>query len=132
MFSIGQDIPRAVEGVSLYLDSGWGIAKDYVGSEQIFEKAYQNSKFVTMRDDQKLVGMIRYLTDGFHDTQIIECLVLQSYRHKGIAKAMLNKLKELYPQTAIYIQSTEKFEEAFIKEGFKKHRLVGLSYLKRS
>lgn len=131
MFRIGQDVPKAVEGVSLYLDSGWGTAKDYVGSEQTFEKAYQNSKFVTMRDNQKLVGMIRYFTDGFHDTQIIECLVLQSYRRKGIAKAMLNKLKELYPQTAIYIQSTEKFGEAFLKEGFKKHQLIGLSYLKR-
>lgn len=123
--------PNASDGISLYLDAGWGVARDYDGAQQILNAAYKNSHFITAVDNNKLVGMIRYFTDGFHDTQIIECIVLKSYQNHGVAKAMLNELKELYPNTAIYIQSTENYKEAFIKEGFKKHQLVGLSFLKR-
>ena len=45
-----------------------------------FEKAYQNSFFITAFNQDKLVGMIRYLSDGFHDTQIVECLVLKNFQ----------------------------------------------------
>ena len=123
--------PNVLDGISLYLDAGWGVARDYAGAQKTFDEAYKNSHFVTAVDSDKLVGMIRYLTDGFHDTQIIECIVLKSYQKQGIAKAMLKELKELYPGTAIYIQSTENYKDAFIKEGFKKHQLVGLSFLKK-
>lgn len=123
--------PKGVEGINLYLNAGWGTQADYVGQVKVFEDAYYNSHFVTARKDEKLIGMIRYFTDGFHDTQIIECLVLKDFQKQGVAKNMLNKLKEKYPDSAIYIQSTKVFEEAFLKEGFKKHQLVGLSYFKK-
>ncbi len=131
MYTITEDeIPNARDGIALYLDAGWGTAADYVGAEQVFETAYRNSHFVTAKDGQHLVGMIRYLTDGAHDTQIVECVVLSSHRNQGVAKAMLDKLKERYPTTDIYIQSTEKCQDFFLREGFKKHRLIGLSYSK--
>ena len=123
--------PKAQEGISLYLDAGWGTSEDYVNAIDTFEKAYQNSFFITAFNQDKLVGMIRYLSDGFHDTQIVECLVLKRFQKQGIAKAMLNKLKELHPTSAIYIQTTEAYQEVFLKENFKKHKLVGMSYFKR-
>lgn len=121
--------PEVMEGISLYLDAGWGTSKDYIGAQKIFEEAYKNSHFVTAMDGNKLIGMIRYFTDGYHDTQIIECIVLKSYQRKGIAKGMLNSLKEMYPGSAIYVQSTDNYKDIFIKEGFKKHHLVGLSFI---
>ena len=123
--------PTAQEGIGLYLDAGWGTSTDYVNAVDDFEKAYQNSFFITAFNQDKLVGMIRYLSDGFHDTQIVECLVLKNFQKQGIANAMLNKLKELYPDSTIYIQTTEAFQDVFIKEGFKKHKLIGMSYFKR-
>jgi GNAT superfamily N-acetyltransferase len=124
-------IPDAKSGINLYLDAGWGTAKDYIGAEKIFEQAYQNSHFILAKDGDKLIGMIRYFTDGFHDTQIIECLVLKQYQNQGIAHVMLNKLKEICAGTAIYVQSVEKYQDFFVHEEFKKHHLIGLSYLKK-
>ena len=120
--------PTAIEGIELYLDAKWGNESDYKNAASSFEKAYQNSLFITAREDNKLIGMIRYLTDGFHDTQIIECLVLKEFQRKGIAKKMLQALKEQYPHTDIYVQSPEKFKDAFLKMEFKKHDLIGLSF----
>ena len=123
--------PNVSDGIALYLDAGWGSAKDYAGTQKIYENAYQNSHFITATDKNNLVGMIRYFTDGSHDTQIIECVVLKAYQKQGIAKAMLNELKNMYPNTSIYIETTAPYKNAFLKEGFKEHSLVGLSYIKR-
>lgn len=123
--------PNVLEGINLYLDAGWGVAKDYVGAQKTFEDAYKNSHFITAVDDDKLVGMIRYLTDGYHDTQILECIVLKSHQKQGVAGKMLDRLKERHPQTAIYIQCVDEYKNAFIKQGFKKHHLIGLSFLKK-
>lgn len=123
--------PNVLEGINLYLDAGWGRAEDYSGAQKNFEEAYNNSHFVTAVENNKLVGMIRFLTDGFHDTQILECIVLKSYQNRGIAGKMLDMLKDVYPHTAIYVQSVENYKDAFIKQGFKKHHLIGLSYLKK-
>ncbi|NCB50062.1 MAG: GNAT family N-acetyltransferase [Alphaproteobacteria bacterium] len=123
--------PKALEGINLYLNAGWGKEEDYIHSVDVFEKAYQNSFFITARYQNKLIGMIRFFTDGFHDTQIIECVVLDKFQKKGIGRNMLDKLKNLYPNNAIYIQATEKYQDFFIEEKFKKHALVGLSYVKK-
>ena len=132
-FTIRSDFkPKSMDGINLYLNAGWGVPNDYVNLVQRFENAYKNSFFITAFSGDKLVGMIRYLTDGFHDTQILECLVLKDFQCHGIAKEMLDKLKELYPETAIYLQCTENYHEVFLKEGFKKHKLIGMSYYKRS
>lgn len=121
------ETPKVEDGIALYVDAGWGKAQDYNGLESSFAGAYQHSHFILAKDGQKLVGMIRYLTDGFHDTQIIECVVLKAYQNQGIAEAMLTQLKQMYTGSAIYIQSTESARDFFIQQGFKKHTLVGLS-----
>ena len=123
-------IPKVQDGIALYLDAGWGKSSDYTRLSENFEKAYQNSFFITAFYHEKLVGMTRYLSDGFHDTQILECVVLKEFQKQGIAKTMLNKIKELYPSSAIYVQTTNAYQEVFLKENFQKHHLIGMSYLK--
>lgn len=122
--------PKVIDGINLYLNAGWGEPNDYINLVQVYENAYENSFFITAFFKEKLIGMIRYLSDGFHDTQILECIVLKSYQKQGVCKNMLNKLKELYPQSVIYILSTESHQDIFVQEGFKKHQLVGMSYFK--
>lgn len=116
------------EAIALYLDAGWGTSSDYEGKSAVWEKAFQNSHFITAYDDNHLVGMIRFLTDHAHDTMIVECLVLKKYQNQGVAKQMLDALKEQFAHTAIYIQTTPSSEAFFAQNGFKKHHLLGMSY----
>ena len=126
-------IPQAHEAIALYLDAGWGEQQHYTGRESVFEKAFNASRFITAWDGERLVGMIRFLSDGAHDTQIIECLVLKAYRRQGIATKMLTLLKEDYGQTVLYIQTTPEGEACLMKNGFKKqHRLTGMSFVNRT
>ena len=120
--------PLSDEAITLYLDAGWGTPADYTDAEAVFGKAFDHSHFITARDSQKLVGMIRFLSDEAHDTQVIECVVLKSYQRQGIGSQMLDALVQHYGTTDIYIQSTADAEAFFEKRRFKKHHLIGLSY----
>lgn len=123
--------PEPIDAVKLYLDAGWGSASDYKTSNAVLTEAFKNSHFVTAYDDDRLVGMIRFFTDGAHDTQIIECLVEKSYQNKDIATNMINNLIENYGNTSIYIEATEQSKDFFTKNNFKKHSLIGLSRKKQ-
>lgn len=125
-------IPNVDDGIELYLDAGWGTADDYRKRYNIWAGAYKNSSFITAECDDKVVGIIRYLTDGFHDTKVIECVVLKKYQKMGIASAMMNKLKELYPQSSLYVEAVEQSKDFFSSQGFRKHKLVGMSYCKKT
>lgn len=124
-------IPETLDAVKLYLDAGWGEASDYKSANSVLKTAFQNSHFITAYDGEHLVGMIRFLTDGAHDTQIIECLVEKSYQNKDIATNMISKLIENHGHTSIYVESVEQNKDFFIKNNFKKHSLVGLSRKKQ-
>lgn len=121
-------IPLPVEAVTLYLDAGWGTKDNYVNADLIFGKAFAYSHFITAREGKKLVGMIRFLSDEAHDTQVIECVVLKAYQGRGIGTQMVNALIQYYGATDIYIQTTANTEAFFQKNNFKKHHLIGLSY----
>lgn len=129
MLTIETDkIPAAHDGIALYLDAGWGTPADYEHATETYETAYHHCRFITAWTDDRLIGMIRYWTDTVHDTQIIECVVSSACRGQGVGRALLDRLKALYPTTALYVNATEKCQDFFLHEGFKKHRLIGLSY----
>ena len=35
--------PNVLDGISLYLDAGWGVARDYSGAQKTFDEAYKNT-----------------------------------------------------------------------------------------
>ena len=118
--------------IKLYLDAGWGEFKDYPQRvvEQ-FKNALDNSYIITAYDQNDLVGFIRFFTDGFHDTHIIEFVVLKKYQNHGIGKLLFGKLVEQFGDTDIYINSTETSVDILQKYNFKKHHLVGMSFVKK-
>lgn len=68
---------------------------------------------ITAYDDQKLVGCLRILSDGYYFGRITELLVLPKYQKKGIGSKLLKLAKENTP-TMLYFGSqpeTEKFYE---------------------
>lgn len=108
-------IPSVFDVIALYVASGWGAQADYDAEK--WHNVLVNSKCITAYDERKLVGIIRYLTDGFQDTQVCEFAVLPEYQKQGIGTRMLEELVGLYGHTSIYASSLKTAEGFFNKHG---------------
>lgn len=107
--------PTVDEAVALYVEAGWGTNNQYDYNR--FESAFKNSHFVTAYVNDNMVGFVRYLTDGAHETIVNEFLVSKSMQKKGIGTALLEKLTELHGNTDIYISTPKEIEPFFLKNG---------------
>lgn len=92
--------PVAQDAIALYLAVGWGKDSDY--NAENWQRVFANSHCIAAYVDKNMVGLLRYLTDGYHDTHICECVVLPEYQKQGIGTQMMNRLIELYGHTDIY------------------------------
>lgn len=71
---------------------------------------------ITAYDDEKLVGCLRILTDGYYFGTITELLVLPSYQKQGIGSRLLQLAKENTP-TTLYFGAQPGVEDFYDKNG---------------
>lgn len=82
-------------------------------------KALAKTMNITAYKDNKLVGCIRILSDGYYFGTITELLVLPEFQHKGIGSRLLNLAKENAP-TLLYFGAQPGIEEFYEKNGCEK------------
>ncbi|EDS71699.1 GNAT family N-acetyltransferase [Anaerofustis stercorihominis] len=83
------------------------------------QKALEKTINITAYNDNKLVGCIRILSDGYYFGTITELLVLPEFQHKGIGSRLLNLAKENAP-TMLYFGAQPGVEEFYEKNGCEK------------
>ncbi|OLA66684.1 MAG: hypothetical protein BHW56_01710 [Acetobacter sp. 46_36] len=120
--------PNVHEAIDIYCNLGWGKLQDY--NFEIWKKAFDNSDFISAYDENKLVGFIRLISDGFHDTQVLEFVVTPKYQHCGIGKLLIEELKDNWGHTDIYCNTVDKNIDFFLDNGFKRNRLAPISKAK--
>ena len=74
---------------------------------------------ITAYDQEKLVGCLRILSDGYFFGTITELLVLPAYQHKGIGSRLLQLAKENTP-AMLYFGSQPGTEGFYEKNGCRK------------
>ncbi|WP_347559334.1 GNAT family N-acetyltransferase [Anaerofustis stercorihominis] len=74
---------------------------------------------ITVYDEEKLIGCIRILTDGYFFGTITDLLVLPEYQKKGIGSKLLELAKEHTP-TMLYFGSKPGTQNFYEKNGCKK------------
>lgn len=74
---------------------------------------------ITAWDNDKLVGCVRILTDGYYFGTITEILVLPDYQRKGIGKELMKRVKETSP-SRLFFGAQKEAEEFYNKIGCKK------------
>lgn len=104
---------------SLYESVGW---INYTNNPQMLKNAYENSlKIYAAYLNDKLVGIIRVVGDGFSVVFIQDLLVYPEYQRMGIGTALLQKVSEEYSnvyQLHLLTEDTEKTIQFYKSIGF--------------
>ena len=110
---------NAEEILNLYNSVGW---HSYTSRPEMLEHAFEHSlKILGAHDEEKLVGIIRAVGDGFSVLFIQDILVLPEYQRKGIGTKLLQSMLKLYPnvyQTQLVTDNTEKTVALYKSCGF--------------
>lgn len=77
--------------------------------------------WVTARDEGKLIGFMRGISDFSYRTFIADLAVNQEYQRKGIGKEMLFKTREMAPTARLILFAAENAEGFYQKLGFHLH-----------
>lgn len=97
------------EILELYSSVGW---VNYVNNPEMLINAYAHSlKIYGAYHNDKLIGIIRAVGDGYSVVLIQDILILPDYQHYGIGSALLQKILDDYSyvyQKHLLTDNTEK------------------------
>lgn len=112
-------IPDLKDLIYLYDNVGW---VNYTKNPDMLMNAYKNSlSVITAWSDEKLVGVIRIVGDGYSIIYVQDILVLEEYQHKGIGSKLIAAVMSLYKDVyqKVLLTDNEPRTKAFYeKMGF--------------
>jgi ribosomal protein S18 acetylase RimI-like enzyme len=93
------------EIMELYKSVGWS---SYTEKPDKLMKSLTNSTYLLIcRDDDKLIGLIRSLTDDSAVNYIQDILVHTDYQRRGIGRELLNRVLKKYNHVRTHILLTD-------------------------
>ena len=121
MVNITKETSVSIDDVlHLYQAVGW---TNYTNQPQMLEQALSHSLAIYLaRDDEKIVGLVRLVGDGFSSVFVQDLIVLPSYQRQGIGsdlmKEALGDYKDAY-QVQLVTDQTEKTLGFYRSLGFE-------------
>ena len=114
------------EILPLYKAVGWS---NYYEHPEMLEKAYAGSLCtLAAYEDEKLIGIIRCVGDGYSVLFIQDILVYPEHQRNGIGTALIRAVLEKYPhvyQTELATDNTEKTVSFYKSLGFRPMQDIG-------
>jgi len=108
------------EILNLYQSVSW---LNYVNHPDMIKNAYTNSlKIFGAYENEKLLGIIRVVGDGYSIVFIQDIIVLPEYQRHGIGTALLKKVLDTYAhvyQKILLTDNTEKTIRFYKSLGFQ-------------
>jgi ribosomal protein S18 acetylase RimI-like enzyme len=87
-------------------------------SPDALRRSFENSEFVAIaRDDDRVVGMARLLSDGVCNAYLVDVWTATSHRRQGIGSQMVRLLAGKVPGQHIGLQ-TDEAEPFYLSLGF--------------
>ncbi len=119
-------IPSLNKLIEIYSNVGWN---NYTNNPKMLEASYKNSlKVISAWENDRLIGIIRVIGDGYSIIYIQDLLVLNEYQHNGIGSLLLDKIAKIYDNVYQKILLTEDQPNTigfYEKCGFKKSNEYG-------
>lgn len=114
------------EILNLYASVGW---TNYTDNPEMLKNAYANSlKILGAYENDKLIGIIRVVGDGYSIIYIQDILIYPEYQHKGVGTALMKAVLEMYQhvyQKTLLTDNTEKTIRFYKSTGFMLDSEVG-------
>ena len=108
------------EILNLYRSVGW---VNYVNQPEMLKNAYANSlKVFGAYENEKLLGIIRVVGDGYSIIFIQDIIVLPEYQRQGIGTALLKRVLDTYEhvyQKTLLTDNTERTIQFYKSLGFQ-------------
>jgi len=109
------------EFVFILDDSGLGKRRPMDNPGHLQRMIEGSNLIVTARDNGKLVGFLRALTDHCYRCFIADLAVAKAYQGKGIGRKILQFTRELAPEARLILFAAEDAEPFYQKLGFTLH-----------
>lgn len=111
---------KETEILNLYQSVGW---TNYTNHPNMLKNAFANSlKVLAAYEDEKILGIIRVVGDGYSIVYIQDIIVLPEYHRLGIGTALLRRVLELYHnvyQKILLTENTDKTIQFYKSVGFE-------------
>lgn len=108
------------EILNLYRSVGW---VNYVNQPEMLKNSYANSlKIFGAYENEKLLGIIRVVGDGYSIVFIQDIIVLPEYQRQGIGTALLKCVLDTYEyvyQKTLLTDNTERTIQFYKSLGFQ-------------
>lgn len=104
--------------IALWESVRWGFSSDY-DPQKVLEALNNSQQVFYVLHKQKLVGLIRALSDGVFNAFVMDLSVDPEYQNIGIASKLLEILKQRNKGLIIWFDVTESAGDFFKKRGFK-------------
>lgn len=89
--------------------------------ERIKEMCENANLIVTARENSKLIGVARSITDFAYCTYLSDLAVDKSYQRKGIGKRLIEETKKASPKAILILLSAPAAVDYYPKIGMTKH-----------
>lgn len=127
---------------ALYIQTGWVSPTMSTWQNEKFEIALKNSAWAfTVWDKEKLIGMVRVVSDQVMVAFIQDLIVKEEYRHQGIGRKLIevclqklphgiwsarvcNEISELYKECGFEVGETNE-KMTVVYNGFRKAKEQG-------
>lgn len=102
-------------------DSGLGKRRPMDDPEHLKRMIEGSNLLVTAREDGRLVGFLRGLSDFCYRCFIADLAVAKAHQGKGIGRKILQFTRDLAPDARLFLFSAEDAEPFYQKLGFRPH-----------
>ena len=109
------------EYVFILDDSGLAKRRPIDNPNRLQRMIEGSNLIVTAREDGKLVGLLRGLSDHCYRCFIADLAVAKAYQAKGVGRKMLEFTRDLEPDARLFLFAAEDAEPFYQKLGFKLH-----------
>lgn len=128
-FEISTDASRVTTAqiAEIYGTLGWGTAEFYLARHDFMERSFGPGTFGFFahdRENGRLAGFLRALSDDYSVAWISELCVLPEYQRKGIGTALLALASARFADLALYADPFNHNFEFFTRRGLRQRPIL--------